>query len=126
VIKHWCTFLAFISLASSTIAVGQVSTPSLTGQVTDSAGRPLRKAGVALLGTAIAVHSDSAGRYVFLDVPSGVYTVRATAIGYVRVDRTSVRVRAGHTTHLDFALGYDSCDLACGGAVIVTTPKDST
>ncbi len=124
-IKHRSILFAFVSLAAPTLAVGQLKTPSLTGMVTDSAGHPLRKAGVALLGTSIAVHSDSLGRYAFLDVPSAVYTVRATAIGYVRLDRRNVRVQGGQTIHLDFALSVDRCDLACG-AVIVTTPKDST
>ncbi|HEY4612210.1 MAG TPA: TonB-dependent receptor, partial [Bacteroidota bacterium] len=48
--------------------------------------------------------SDVNGEYVILSVPAGLFTVKASYIGYAAVTVTNIRVSANLTTTQDFAL----------------------
>lgn len=75
------------------------------GRVTaKDSGEPLIGANVVLDGTTLGAAADINGDFVILSVPPGVYTVRATYIGYQTVGIANVRVSANITTTQDFEL----------------------
>ncbi len=78
----------------------------LRGKVTDKdTGEPLVGANVTLEGTNLGAAVDVNGDYVVLSVPAGVYSVKASYIGYANTTVSNVRVSAGLTTTQNFALG---------------------
>jgi hypothetical protein len=59
------------------------TTGKIKGKVTDrETGEPLPGANVLIVGTTFGAASDFDGEFVILNVPPGVYTVKATFIGY--------------------------------------------
>ena len=75
------------------------------GRVTaKESGEALIGANVVLDGTTLGAAADINGDFVILSVPPGVYTVRATYIGYQTVGIANVRVSANLTTTQDFQL----------------------
>ena len=81
-------------------ATGQVE-GTVKEAVTD---RPLYGVRVQLLGTSFASVTDQTGRFVLRGLPEGAHTLRASAIGYARVDQ-AVTVAAGQSATADFTLG---------------------
>jgi hypothetical protein len=77
----------------------------IRGFITDAeTGDPLIGANVTIEGTSLGASSDMSGTYIILAVPPGVYTVRATYIGYQAEVIQNIRVNAGLTTTQDFGL----------------------
>jgi hypothetical protein len=66
--------------------------------------RPLVAARVAIEGTALAVLTDSAGRFRHGRVPAGTYSVRVETLGHVPAVRTDVVVRTDRLTSVDVEL----------------------
>jgi TonB-dependent starch-binding outer membrane protein SusC len=73
---------------------------TVKGAVTD---RPLYGVRVQVIGTTLAGTTGQDGRYTIRGVPEGAHTVRATAIGFSRVD-APVTVTAGEPATVDFSL----------------------
>jgi outer membrane receptor protein involved in Fe transport len=76
----------------------------IAGRVTDKDGSPLSAVNVILKGTMRGAFTDRNGFYHVLGVPVGTHAVIATHIGYQTVTQEDVRIRADHTTMLDFML----------------------
>jgi hypothetical protein len=96
------TFLPAIALAVGT----------LKGKVTDkSLGEALVGANVALTGTTLGAATNVNGEYTIVNVPVGVYTVKATFIGYGPVTVSNVRVNNELTTYQDFTLQSEAVAL---------------
>ncbi len=77
----------------------------LRGVITDrESGEPLIGANVVIEGTNLGASTDINGEYVILSVPPGVYTVRASYIGYASVSISNIRVSSNITTTQDFKL----------------------
>jgi Carboxypeptidase regulatory-like domain/Outer membrane protein beta-barrel family/TonB-dependent Receptor Plug Domain len=77
----------------------------LVGQVVDKASaRPLPATNVLVIGTTMRTQTDLDGRFR-LPVPAGVYSVRAFRLGNVAVQQDGVKITAGVSTSLTFALG---------------------
>ncbi len=77
----------------------------LVGQVIDKAsGRPLPATNVLVVGTTLRTQTDLDGRYR-LPVPVGVYPVRAFRLGNVAQQIEGVRITAGVSVTVNFALG---------------------
>src|SRR5262245_23195103 len=77
----------------------------IAGQVLDrTTGRPLRGARVSVVGQPAAFEADLEGRYRSTVIPVGVYTVRAVLIGYKPGQQDSIKVTAGQSTVVNFAL----------------------
>jgi virginiamycin B lyase len=81
---------------------------ALTGVIKDPAGAPYRGAFVRAqnLQSKITVNvmSDGQGRYRIANLPPGDYDVRVTAVGYKSEPRRDVKLAAGDSSSLDFAL----------------------
>lgn len=95
-----------IALFCATPLSAQSIAGKLTGKVTDSeTGEPLIRASVRVEGTKIGAVTDLEGNYTILNVPTGVYRVRASYIGYTDVSVEGVKITSNLTTRLDFSLG---------------------
>jgi outer membrane receptor protein involved in Fe transport len=70
----------------------------------EASGDPLGFANVVLVGTQYGAMSTGDGEYIIVGVPPGVYSVRATYMGYTTVTRTDVEVSANRTARVNFEL----------------------
>ncbi len=81
------------------------STGKIAGRITDSeTGEALPGANVTLEETNFGSSAGLDGQYVILNVPPGVYEVRASFVGYKDILKSNVRVTPGLTTRLNFEL----------------------
>lgn len=102
------------------LLLGQTS-GKIAGTVTDqSNGEPIIGANIVIVGTTMGAASDAQGRYFILNVPPGVYTVRASFIGYKALAKSNISVSVGLTTDADFALESTVVE---GEEVVVTAEK---
>ena len=103
--------LIFLLIAFvSTTAFAQYG--KISGYVRDRETKePLVGANVVILGTTFGAASDFEGRYVILNLPPGVYDVRATYVGYQEVVIRQVEVTAGLTQYANFDLQSSAVQL---------------
>ncbi|MGH7616154.1 MAG: carboxypeptidase-like regulatory domain-containing protein [Gemmatimonadaceae bacterium] len=100
--RYAATALALL-LAVAPLARSQ-QTGVVAGRVIDAAtSEPRSGASVAVVGSTNGAIAGTAGRYVIRAIPAGDVTLRARLLSY-RVLEHTVRVRAGDTTRVDFAL----------------------
>lgn len=98
------------------------SSGKIAGVVNDqSTGEPLPGVNVILEGTTQGSSSDIDGYYVILNVPVGVYSIRANYIGYKDYVIQNVRVSADITTEINFSLEPTTLELE--EAIIVTAER---
>lgn len=77
----------------------------VTGTVSDRAtGEALPGATVVIEGTTRGSATDANGSFLILNIQPGVYTVRASFVGYGAVTVQEVEVNSGFTTIVDFQL----------------------
>ncbi|WP_072715192.1 TonB-dependent receptor [Rhodothermus profundi] len=97
-------------------------TGKIAGYVRDAdTGDPLPGVNVVIVGTTLGSATDVEGHYVILNVPPGVYAVRASFIGYQEVTQTGVVVNSGRTTELNFEL--QETFLEIGREVVVVAER---
>jgi len=97
----------------------------IVGQVFDKAsGRPLPAVNIILVGTTLRTQTDLDGRYR-LPAPAGVYPVRAQRLGSAASQQDAVRVTAGVSVTVSFALSNAVVQLSAV-AVTATTTKTSS
>ncbi|MEM4728950.1 MAG: carboxypeptidase regulatory-like domain-containing protein [Thermoplasmata archaeon] len=110
--------LGVLNAAYAIIGIAGVSTPDethvsgtceLSGEVRDTAGRPIVCATVIVTDASLSALTDESGWYVIKGIPPGVHRVEATAPGY---NRMSVRVdlRPSLLKSMDFTLEYGGAD----------------
>ncbi len=81
------------------------TTGKIVGKVVDKqTGDPLPGAGVIILETGQGTATDIDGSYVIINVPPGVYTLKASYIGYRDMVIKNVQVDADRTTEVNFYL----------------------
>jgi len=96
--------LLFLSLVFVQLVMAGI-TGKIAGRVIDKAtGKPLMGANVFIVGTSMGAATNAKGDYTILHVPPGVYSVRASVIGYATVTVTGVRVRIDQTARVNFEL----------------------
>ena len=91
-------FAALIALLLPVLASAQFS---ISGKVTNQAGEALPGATVTISNPATNTQADSRGNYRIGDLPGGVYTIKASYIGY---QITSQTVTLNSNKTLNFAL----------------------
>ncbi len=80
-------------------------TGKIAGRVVDaSTGEPLPGVNVVILGTTMGASTDLNGYYFIINVPPGVYSVKASIIGYTPVIQESVVVHTDQTAYVNFKL----------------------
>ncbi|MCF7804708.1 MAG: carboxypeptidase-like regulatory domain-containing protein [Candidatus Marinimicrobia bacterium] len=102
--------IAIILITGSTLFAA--STGRITGQIVDSeTGDPLIGANVILEATQSGAATDLNGNFMIRGIRPGIYTVKATYIGYEAKRITGVEVQESTTTRLDIALAPSSLQM---------------
>ncbi|MDZ7331545.1 MAG: TonB-dependent receptor [candidate division KSB1 bacterium] len=105
-------------------------TGKLAGKVVDATtGEPLVAANIQILGTNLGAASDLNGKFVILNIPPGVVTVRANYIGYEMQTIANVRINVDLTTTIEIKLKPATIDLEQEVVVVAERPliqKDMT
>lgn len=97
--------VACLAVLMSAILALAGTTGKIAGKIAAKAsGEPLPGASVVIEGTTFGAATDIGGYYTILNVPPGIYKLRASMIGYGSVMVTEVRVEIDRTTKLDFTL----------------------
>jgi outer membrane receptor protein involved in Fe transport len=127
-VKHSAKFVVLMGLVALIgLAMGTSSlagtTGKIAGMVTDAAnGRPLPGVNVLIEGTVLGASTDLNGRYYILNVPAGVYDLRAEMIGYSPLKQTDVQVNVDLTSTVDFGLTETVLDVAEVITVVAERP----
>lgn len=88
------------------------TTGKIRGTVIDrESGDPLPGANVSIVGTTLGAATDINGEFVILQVPVGVYKLKASFIGFREVIVSNVKVSAGLTTRIDFQLPSEALEV---------------
>ncbi len=84
----------------------------IRGKILDKDTRePLVGANVAVAGSTYGAAADVNGDYVILNIPAGVYALKATFVGYAPTTISNVRVNNDLTTSMDFSLSTEAVAL---------------
>jgi hypothetical protein len=100
-----CAWLVLL-VALAVPARAQVSSGTIAGTIKDEQGGVLPGALVTLSGTerTATFTTESDGRFRFLNLPPGTYTVAAELPGFSKVVREALEVRVGSNLDLTFAM----------------------
>ncbi|HPG42049.1 MAG TPA: TonB-dependent receptor [bacterium] len=97
-----CLVILLVFLATGVFAG---SAGKISGVVTDAAtGEGLPGANIVIEGTTMGAASNTDGIYNVLNVPPGIYTLRAQMIGYKNVSVQNVKVSIDLTTKINFQM----------------------
>jgi len=97
-----CLLIIFV-FASQSVYAG--TTGKIFGSVKDSeTGEPLPGCNVIIEGTTLGAASNINGEFIILNIPPGIYTVRATMMGYKSYRIDNVRILIDLTTSLEFIM----------------------
>mgnify|MGYP001609757609 FL=1 len=106
------------------------STGKIAGKAIDAKTKEaLVGVNIIIDGTKSGASTDVDGNYNILNVPPGVYTLRASAIGYRSVTVTQIQVSVDLTTRIDFTLSDETVQLNQEVLIIAQRPivqKDLT
>ena len=106
------------------------TTGKISGMIKDAEnGEPLPGANILIEGTMMGASSTLDGDFYIINIPPGIYNVRATMMGYQTVVQKEVLVKVGLTTELNFELSQTVLDLGDVVEVIAERPivqKDLT
>ncbi|MFQ5632397.1 MAG: carboxypeptidase regulatory-like domain-containing protein, partial [bacterium] len=101
--------LAGVLLASPLFANLPGVTGKIAGKVVDgNTGDPMPGTNVQIEGTTLGASTDEAGEYFILNVPPGVYSVKASFIGHAATTVTNVKVIVDQTTTVNFNLKQEA------------------
>jgi hypothetical protein len=120
-------FLLILSLFPALLEAG--TRGRIKGKVVDlQTGEALIGANVIVMGTSTGSATDANGEFLLQNLEAGVYTVRASYLGYQTITISNVRVNADLTTYVDFQLPSE--DIQVGTVEIVAQKpliqKDNT
>ena len=95
-----------LALSIAPAALAQLATGNITGTVQDEQGGVLPGVTVTLQGTdrTTSTVSDDAGRFRFLNLPPGAYTVTVALQGFTTIVREGIQVRVGSNVDLPIDL----------------------
>jgi hypothetical protein len=100
--------LVLFAFTTSVALWAQTGEVSLRGQVTDPSGAVIPGASVTLVGPDGSIREaqtdESEGRYVFRDVPPGIYSLRARVPGFADFEKAGVMIARGRTQVQDIRL----------------------
>lgn len=120
--KRYVIVLMSIVFVFSSYVVWAGTTGKITGRVVDAANdEPLPGVNVFIEGTTLGSATDLQGEYIILMVPPGIYSIRASMIGYVNLRYQDVKVSVDLTTKINFAL--ESTILETGEEVTIVAER---
>src|SRR4051794_40739856 len=92
--KSKTTLFLSVSLLLCGVGNAQTTSGSIAGSIVDAQHAALPNAAVTAREQqqkfVVSTKTDESGRFVFAQVPPGIYTVSAEATGFKRLDRTGV------------------------------------
>ncbi|NQT27231.1 TonB-dependent receptor [candidate division KSB1 bacterium] len=113
-------FLTFCLNSFHSVHAG--TTGKIAGHIIDAeTGYPLPGSNMILTGTVLGAASDMEGRYNILNIPPGIYVLRASMMGYTDVIVKNIHVSIDLTTTIDVEL--QSTVLEAGEAVTVIAER---
>src|ERR1700693_2290321 len=93
---------------SAAVAWAQLYSGSVVGVITDPSKAVIPGAKVSLVdeekGFVFNVDADSAGRYLFRNVPPGRYSISVTSDGFQSEKRTGIQIDVNQNVTVDFAM----------------------
>ena len=102
--------LTILCVSSSNLFAGV--TGKIRGKVIDKkTNQPLPGVNIIIQGTSIGAASDLNGVFNILQVPPGVYTLKASMVGYQTILLKDVHVIVDHTTDVKFIMEEQSVSL---------------
>jgi len=117
----WITLIFILSL----LILGELYagvTGKISGKIIDAESKvPLPGVNVTITGTNLGAATDIDGNYFIINLPPGIYELKATMMGYKSQVKTNVRVNADHTTKINFAL---SGTVIPGEEVVIEAEKE--
>lgn len=103
---HKKLLLVFLLCVLVPISLFAGTTGKISGRVVDKeTGEPLSGANIMIEGTSLGAAADADGYYFIINIPPGLYSVRAQMIGYQVTVQKNVRVIVDKTTKINFQLG---------------------
>ena len=112
-------YISVVILFCTSLFAG--TTGKLSGRVFDKeTGEPLIGVNVIIEGTRLGASTDLNGEYFVLNISPGLYTVKASMIGYGTQIVERVRIQVDLTTKINFELKSSSIQI---GAEVVVTGK---
>lgn len=85
--------------------VAPTNSATISGDVSDSSGKPVPSAKVTLAGPKSAsTQTDAQGLFVFIGVPFGTYSISAAAVGLGTVTRSTIIVQGDTNVAIQYEL----------------------
>lgn len=111
--------IALFLLCANFLIAG--TTGKIAGKIIDKiTGEPLYGANVIIIGTNYGGAANFEGEYFIINIPPGVYELKASMVGFTQVVVQNVRVSVDQTTRIDFELNEESVQIS---DVVVTATK---
>jgi len=111
--------LSFLLLLIVQVYAG--TTGKISGVITDATtGEPLIGVNVIIDGTLLGAATDESGFYVILNVPPGIYKLKAMYVGYVEQLVEDTRVQIDLTTTIDLKMRQEAVK---GETVVVVAQR---
>ena len=112
--KHvWLKAISLLALVLVVTSVMVAGNGKVSGVVKDSSsGEPIVAANIVIEGTTLGASASVEGTYFILNVPPGIYNIRASAVGYAPVVIRNIQVSSDQTVTLDFRLTSQAIGLA--------------
>ncbi|HMX30069.1 MAG TPA: carboxypeptidase regulatory-like domain-containing protein, partial [Blastocatellia bacterium] len=108
ILKLAARLLLFTLTAMTALAQSQSTTGAVQGTLVDEAGAVIAGATVEVKnldnGSVKSLTSDDGGRFVFLQLQPGRYTLTASKQGYATVEQQNIALTVGQTVNLNLAL----------------------
>ncbi|MEW6508017.1 MAG: TonB-dependent receptor [Bacteroidota bacterium] len=126
---HRRIFYFLLLLAICPVLLNAGTKGRIKGKVVDlQTGEALIGANVIVLGTTTGAATDANGEFLLQNLDPGVYTIRASYLGFQSITISNVRVNADLTAYIDFELPSE--DIQVGTVEIVAQrpliQKDNT
>ncbi len=99
------TFILFTGILLFYAPLNAGTSGKISGKITDrETGDPLPGANIVVVGTSRGAAAGINGTFTILDVSPGIYTLKASFIGYRNVEVQNVRVTVDLTTNQNFEM----------------------
>ena len=104
--KLWVARILFFTLFSIGFAG---TTGKIVGKVADAmTGEPMSGCNVMLENTYLGAATDGDGKFMIVNIPPGIYTVRAMMMGFATVKMKNVKVLVDLTTEINFEMSEET------------------
>lgn len=103
------------------IEINAGTTGKIAGKVVDAnSGEALIGVNVVIVGTSMGAATDVDGNYFIINIPPGIYEIKASLVGYSAVVIKNVRVSVDQTTRVDIQMREEAVSIS---DIIVTAQK---